>query len=112
DLQPFRAALPPPAQVRALLRPDQIKRRLNAIRSKCAKQTNFAQKHLSRFLQKRPYSATNAEFLDQHLVAPLVAALEVVEQLTTLRHELEKPAPRMIVLYVGLEMLGEIVDPL
>src|SRR5215469_11716334 len=57
-------------------------------------------------------SAANAELVDQQLVTPLVGALQVIEQLTALGHELEKPAPRMVVLNMGLEMLGEIVDPL
>jgi hypothetical protein len=37
--------------------------------------------------------ATDTETLDQALVAPLVGALEIVEQLTALGHELQQPAP-------------------
>ena len=50
--------------------------------------------------------------LDQGLVARLVGALEVVEQLAALRHQLEQAAARMVVLHVGLEVLGQVVDAL
>src|SRR5215472_2891881 len=59
-----------------------------------------------------PTSAANAELLDQALVAAFIGTLEIIEQLATLRHELEQAPPRMIVLHVSLEMLGKIVDPL
>src|SRR5208337_2505326 len=57
-------------------------------------------------------SATNAETLDQTLVARLVVLLDVVEQRTALRHHLEKTATRMVVLHVGLEMIGQVGDAL
>src|ERR1041384_4664892 len=56
-------------------------------------------------------SAANSEFFDQPFVALLVGAPEIIKQLTTLRHELEQPAARVVVLDVRLEMLGEVVDP-
>src|SRR5262249_52012340 len=66
---------------------------------------------LQQIPQTKPSSA-DAGLLDQNLVAPLVGALEVVEQLPALRHECQQSASRMIVFHVSLEMLGEIVDPL
>ena len=45
------------------------------------------------------------------LVAPLVGALEVIEQLAALRDHLEQAAPRMIVLHMGLEVIGQGGDP-
>src|ERR1700704_3534731 len=62
-------------------------------------------------IPRRLTSAANAELLDQALVAAFVGALEIVEKLATLRHHLQQASPRMIVLHVSLEMLGEIIDP-
>ena len=53
----------------------------------------------------------NAELIDDALVARLVGALEVIEQLAALRDHLEKAAPRVIVLHVCLEVIGQSVDP-
>src|SRR5690348_11076201 len=50
------------------------------------------------------------ELRDQVDVALLVAASKIIEQRTALVDEHQKTAARMIVLRVGLEMLGEIVD--
>src|SRR6266516_2965290 len=47
---------------------------------------------------------------EQRLVARLVLLLDVIEKGTTRRHQLQKAAPRMIVLHVGLEVPGEVVD--
>ena len=60
----------------------------------------------------RNFSAANAQSLDQRLVTRFIDAVEVIEQLATLGHELEQSTPGMIVLDVGLEMLGEAVDAL
>src|SRR5215475_8130643 len=57
-------------------------------------------------------SAANAKLLDQSLVALLVGTPEIIKQLTTLRHELQEPAARVVVLDVALEMLGQVGDPL
>src|ERR1700719_2245810 len=62
-------------------------------------------------IPRRLTSAPNAELLDQALVAAFVGALEIVEKLATLLHHLQQASPRMIVLHVSLEMLGEIIDP-
>src|SRR4029077_5537629 len=55
----------------------------------------------------RGISASDAEPLDQILVAPFVGALEIIEQLAALRNELEQAASRMVVVDVRLEMLGQ-----
>src|ERR1700692_4256625 len=49
---------------------------------------------------------------DQSFVSRLVGAIEIVENLTPLRNELEQPAPRVVVLDVSLEVLGQAVNPL
>src|SRR5215470_3485435 len=54
--------------------------------------------------------AADTQPLDQRLVTSLVGTGEILEQLSTLRHELEQPTPRMVVVEVGLEVLGQIVD--
>src|SRR5690606_21965798 len=56
--------------------------------------------------------AAKAELLDQRAVAVLVLLLDVVEKRTALRHELQETTTGMVVLRVGLEVLGQIVDPL
>src|SRR5665213_2000061 len=55
-------------------------------------------------------SSADAELLDQSLVAGLVGAPQVIEQRAALAHHLEQATAGMVVLDVGLEMLGEIVD--
>src|SRR5262245_31781608 len=57
-------------------------------------------------------SAPNAQPLDQILVADFVSALDIIEQLATLGHELEQPASRVVILHVRLEMLSQVADPL
>src|SRR5262245_35415696 len=67
-------------------------------------------KHARTTIRADKTSAANAELLDQMLVAALVGALEIIEQLATLRDELEQAAPRVVVFHVRLEMLREVVD--
>src|SRR5687768_8143664 len=50
--------------------------------------------------------------LDQVAVLVRVLALQIVEQLAALAHQLQEPAARMEILDVRLEMLGEAVDAL
>jgi hypothetical protein len=57
-------------------------------------------------------STANTQPLDQRLVTRCVDTGEVIEKLATLGHELEQSTPRMVVLDVGFEMLGEVVDAL
>src|SRR5262249_23722782 len=54
----------------------------------------------------------DAEGADELPVPIEVAALQVVEQPTALPDELQQTATRVVVLHVGLEVLGEVVDPL
>src|SRR5258708_11760665 len=55
-------------------------------------------------------STTNVMLFEQRLVTRLVLPLDVIEKRTSRRHELQKAATRMVVLHVGLEMPGEVVD--
>src|SRR5688572_7836581 len=57
-------------------------------------------------------STADVEPLDEGLVAPFVGLLQIVEQRTALRNHLEKPAARMVVLAVRLEVFGQVVDAL
>src|SRR4051812_9263556 len=57
-------------------------------------------------------SAADAEALDQRLVAGFVLGLHIVEQRATLRDHFEQAAARMVVLDMGLEVAGQVGDPL
>src|SRR5262245_11239212 len=52
------------------------------------------------------------EPLDQAAVLVRVLDSKVIEQLATLAHQLQEPAPRVEVLDVRLEVLGQAVDAL
>src|SRR5882672_4586589 len=52
-----------------------------------------------------------AKLLDQLVIFPVVLSLEVVEDLAALAHHLQQPAPRMMVLDVRLEVVGQPVYP-
>jgi hypothetical protein len=60
----------------------------------------------------RAYSAAYAQPLDQRFVTRIIYAREIIEQLASLGHELEQSTPRMVILDVGLEVLGESIDAL
>src|SRR5262245_27669567 len=64
----------------------------------------------SRVCPRRRGSPTDAQAVDELLVAVLVGRLDIVEQAPPLADHLEQPAARMIVLAVRLEMFGEIGD--
>jgi RNase adaptor protein for sRNA GlmZ degradation len=49
---------------------------------------------------------------DDFVILLDVRLLQVIEQTSTMLDHLQQAAPRMIVLFVRLEMLGEFVDPL
>src|SRR5262245_7582273 len=53
-----------------------------------------------------------AQPLDEVAVLVRVLALQVIEQLAALAHQLEEPAARMEVFDMRLEMLGEAIDAL
>src|SRR6185369_10901178 len=57
-------------------------------------------------------SAAQTQALNQSLITRLVLALHIVEQATALRHHLDQPTPRMIVLGVGFEVIGQVGDAL
>ena len=60
----------------------------------------------------RPFVlAANAEALDYAFVTRLIAALHIVQKFPAQRHHFEQPAAGMIILFVGLEMLGQCRDP-
>ena len=68
-------------------------------------------KRVGRICPARNKSSADAEFFNQALVARFVSATQVIEQLTALAHHLEQSTTGMIVLDVGFEMLGQVVDP-
>src|SRR5437763_12222322 len=55
-------------------------------------------------------STTNVMLFEQRLVTRLVLLLDIVEKRTARRHELQKAATGMVILDVGLEVPGEIID--
>src|ERR1700687_2136333 len=55
-------------------------------------------------------SATNVMLFEQRLVTRLVLLLDVIEKRPARRHQLQEAAARMVVLHVGLEVPGEVVD--
>src|SRR6185369_8067169 len=57
-------------------------------------------------------SPADAQPVDELLVPVLVGRLDVIEQPAPLAHELEQPAPRMVILGMRLEVIGEIGDAL
>src|SRR5947207_1186438 len=54
----------------------------------------------------------NSERVDEGPVALEALLLEIVEQPAALTDDLEQPAARVVILRVGLEVLGQVVDPL
>ena len=56
--------------------------------------------------------STQSQLFDQGLVPTRIIAPKVVEQATPLAHEHEQPAPGVVVLHMGLEMVGELCDAL
>src|SRR6185437_1777090 len=59
-----------------------------------------------------PVLPAQAKAPDQRLVAGLALALQVVEQTPPPPDQHQQAAPRMEILRVDLEMLGQVVDPL
>src|SRR5215813_5150152 len=57
-------------------------------------------------------STTNVVLFKQRLVARLIRLLEIVEERTACRDELQQAATGMIVFYMGLEMFRQVVDAL
>ncbi len=60
-----------------------------------------------------PFSLSpDAQLLDQAPVRLFTGPSQVLEQGPSLAHEQEKPAARVVVLLVDLEVLGDLPDPL
>src|SRR5208282_6618726 len=59
-----------------------------------------------------PPSAADAQTLDESLVALFVLLLDVIEKRAPLRHHFEQAAAGVVVLDMGLEVIGQIGDPL
>src|SRR3974390_906398 len=77
------------------------------MRSKRLRFENARARHVPRGGQEL---AADAELLDQRLVARLVRAPQIVQQLTAMADELQKAAPGIVVLGVRLKVPGQIVD--
>src|SRR2546428_166684 len=60
----------------------------------------------------RSNSTADTEPFDQCFVARLIDTGEVVEQLAPLRYQFEQSTPRVVILDMSLEMLGEAADAL
>jgi hypothetical protein len=62
---------------------------------------------------KRPLIlSAQAELIDYLVILLDIAPLEVIKQLAPPRDHLEQADARIIVLFMDLEMLGQLVDPL
>ena len=55
-------------------------------------------------------STTNVVLFKQRLVTRLVLPLDVIEQRTACCDHFQKTPARMIVLHVGFEVVGQVVD--
>jgi hypothetical protein len=55
--------------------------------------------------------STKAETSYYLMVALNVCTLQIIEQTATLRDHLEQAAPRVIVLFMGFEVFGKLIDP-
>src|SRR6476469_3790110 len=54
--------------------------------------------------------AAYLESLDERLVTRIVDPLQVVEKRTALAHHRQQPTAGMVILLVGLEVVGQVVD--
>jgi hypothetical protein len=55
-------------------------------------------------------SLAQTKLLDYLMILPVVFSLEVIEHLAALADELQQPTPRMMILDVRLEVIGQPVD--
>jgi hypothetical protein len=94
----------------AMRGPELNRRRPHAARRNWARPGNAAGRTPGPKARLGTVLAADAELLDQRLIARLVLALDVVEQLAALGNQLEQAAAGMVVLDVALEMLGEVGD--
>ena len=56
--------------------------------------------------------SAQVQALDQRLVSVSPAPCEIVEQRTSLAHEEQQPAPRVMILRMQAHVLGQVPDPL
>jgi hypothetical protein len=54
---------------------------------------------------------TNFQFLDQRTIAIYILLLEIIEEMAPLPYQFQQPSSRMVIFHMGLEMLGQIIDP-
>ena len=60
----------------------------------------------------RPFVlAADAEALDDALITRLVAAFDIVQKFPAQRHHFEQTTARMIIFFVGFEVLGQSYNP-
>ena len=52
------------------------------------------------------------QFLRDHLVTAQIRGLQIIEQAAALADHHEQPATRAVILFVALQMLGQMVDAL
>ncbi len=67
---------------------------------------------VSRYTVVNVLLSAKAETSHYFVVALNVCTLQIIEQTASLRDHLEQAAPRVIVLFMDLEMFGKLVDPL
>jgi len=53
---------------------------------------------------------TQAEALDQVTIALDILLFQVIEQAATLIHHAQQTAPRVVITFVGLEMIAKVLD--
>src|SRR5579884_2891768 len=81
-------------------------------RADVPKTASAARKNREKVERSRRPSTAQPEAPDQRLVAARIRALEVIEQAPPLPHHNEQAAPRVKVLLVRAEMVGEVADAL
>lgn len=54
----------------------------------------------------------DSQAVDQVFIAVEIRLLKIIQESTTLAYEFQKTTARVVILLVGLEMLGQIADPL
>jgi hypothetical protein len=57
-------------------------------------------------------SPPETKLADQGPIAFDIRPLQVIQQAATLADQLQQPAPRIVIMGVRLQMVGEVVDPL
>src|ERR1700686_4531754 len=72
--------------------------------------TKSARKKRTREGVRKQYSTANVVLFEQSLVTRLVLPLDIIEKRTARGDHFQKSPTRMIVLHVGFEMPGEVVD--